>query len=439
MSVGPAFRAIRLSAVANVLRLPTYQRFLAAAVCSGVGVWIFQTAIYWAGLQSGNTGSVGILVAVISLPSLLLTIPAGYLTDRAGPFRLLLLGQVAPAVICVVGIAFVDRAGSIALEPAAVVTFVVGIAYALWNVPALVFVTRIVPSGLMGSAISLMVLQYATGRIVGGALGGLLVGAGGAALALGASAAVFAVGVLAVLTLPRIEGLETRSGNSLRGMVEAVRWLRYAPATLILVVFGATASLLAYAYIPLLGALSRDVIGAGSAGLGTLTSTSGFGMVASALTANSVGARLRRGRSVVLLMLLGAAGMIALGLSHFLLLSVGLVIFVAYLGSSRSSIAQFLVQSLTPARMRGRVASLADFIGQIMTITGSLAAGAFATAYGPSAVLAACGVGIFVIVGSVALSWRRILVLDVDPQARPVIAGQPYMEGRVAGALAEPS
>jgi MFS family permease len=428
-----------VSAVADVLRLGTYQRFLAAAVCSGVGVWIFQTAIYWAALQSGNTGSVGILVAVISVPSLLLTIPAGYLTDRAGPFRLLLIGQIAPAVICIVGIAFVASDGSLALEPAAVVTFVVGVAYALWNVPALVFVTRIVPSDLMGSAISLMVLQYAAGRIVGGALGGVIVGIGGAGLAFAVSAAVFIVGSVVVLSLPRIEGLETRSASSLRGMVEAVRWLRFAPATLVLVVFAATANLLAYAYIPLLGALSRDVIGAGSAGLGTLTSTSGIGMVASALTANTVGARLGRGRGVVVLMLLGAVAMAALGLSSVLALSVVLVIVVAYLGSSRSSIAAFLLQSLTPARMRGRVASLADFIGQVMTITGSLAVGAAATRFGPTEVLAACGAGIVIVVLVVTVLAPRILGLDVDGQARPVIKGKLYVEGGVGGALIEPS
>jgi MFS family permease len=428
-----------VSAVAAVLGLGTYQRFLAGAVCSGVGVWIFQTAIYWAALQSGDTGSVGILVAVISVPSLLLTIPAGYLTDRAGPFRLLLIGQVAPAIICVVGLAFVDGQGGIALQPAAAVTFIVGIAYALWNVPALVFVTRIVPSDLMGSAISLMVLQYATGRIVGGALGGALVGFGGAGLAFVVSAAVFMIGSLAVLTLPRIEGLETRSASSFRGMVEAVRWLRHAPATLVLVVFAAAANLLAYAYIPVLGALSRDVIGAGSSGLGLLTSTSGFGMVASALTANTLGARLRRGRAVCLLMVVGAVAMDALGVSAILPLSVALVVVVAYLGSSRSSIAQFLLQSLTPARMRGRVASLADFIGQLMTIAGSLAVGAAATRFGPTEVLAACGAGIVLVVLVVLVLSPRILGLDVDHEARPVVRGEPYVEGRVAGALIEPS
>ena len=92
-----------MSAVSEVLRLRAYQRFLAGAISSGVGVWIFQTAIYWAALQSGSTSSVGILVAVISLPGLLLTLPAGLLTDKAGPFWLLLAGQVvrkwnAPAI-----------------------------------------------------------------------------------------------------------------------------------------------------------------------------------------------------------------------------------------------------------------------------------------------------------------------------------------------------
>ena len=418
-----------MNSVAAVLRLGTYQRFLGAAIFSGVAVWIFQTAIYWAGLQSGDTGTVGILVAAITLPSLLLTLPAGYLTDRAGPFHLLLVGQIAPLIACVGGITFVASDGSIALGPAAAVTFAVGVAYALWSVPALVYVTRIVPAPLMGAAISLMVLQYATGRIVGGALGGALVEAGGAGLAFAVSGTMFAFGVLAVLTLPRISGLDARTGSSLRGMLEAVRWLRHAPATLALVVLGALSSLLSYAYIPLLGALSRDVIGAGAAGLGILTATSGLGMVASALTAQSVGARIGRGRGVIATSVVGALAMAALGMSTVLAFSIVLVVVTAYLGSTRSSMSSYLMQSLTPARMRGRVASLADFIAQIMSLVGSAGVGLAAVSAGPSAVLIAAGVVIVAVVSLVVLIAPRLLSLDVDREAHPVLGDRPYVEG----------
>jgi MFS family permease len=422
-----------MNAVTGVLRLSIYRRFLAASVCTGVGVWIFQTAIYWAGLQSGSTSDVGILVAAISLPSLLLTIPAGLLTDRTGPFWLLFVGQVAPAVACLGGIALVSADGSIALTPAVLVTFVVGAAYALWSVPALVYVTRAVPSHLLGAAISLMVLQYATGRIVGGALGGVVVSAGGAGLAFGVSAAIFGVGILAVLTLPRIGGLDWRSGNTVRGLIEAVAWLRHAPATLVLLVLGALSSLFAYAYIPLLGALSRDVIGARSAGLGVLTATSGIGMVVSGLVANSVGVRVGRGRGVVVIMVLGAIAMAGLGQSSVLLVSVILVTLVAFLGSTRSALSAFLTQALTPPRMRGRVMSLADFVAQVMSITGSLAVGAIASATGPTPVLVGCGAAIVVVVTGVVILWPRILRLDVDGEARPVLGDRPYAEG--AGAV----
>ena len=422
------------------MRLGVYRRFLAAAICTGVGVWIFQTAIYWAGLQTGSTATVGLLVAALSLPSLLLTIPAGVLTDRAGPFWLLFVGQVAPAAACLGGIALVASDGSIALEPALLVTFVVGAAYALWSVPALVYVTRSVPPELLGPAISLMVLQFATGRIVGGAVGGAVVSAGGAGLAFAVSAGMFGLGILAVLTLPRLGGLDHRAGNTVRGLVEAVTWLRGAPATLVLVVLGALASLVAYSYIPLLGALSRDVIGAGSAGLGLLTATSGIGMVISGLAANAVGVRLRRGRGVVVTMVLGGVCMAALGVSSILVVSIGLVVVVAFLGSSRSALSSYLMQSLTPPRMRGRVTSLADFVAQIMSITGSLAVGAAAASAGVTAVLVAAGLIIVAVVGLVVLIWPRILQLDVDARAQPIVGDRPYVEGAGAGAaIPEPS
>src|SRR5207244_5923028 len=139
---------------------------------------------------------------------------------------------------CAGGITFGGADGSLALEPAAAVTVVVGTAYALWNVPALVYVTRIVQPRLMGSAIALMVLQYAIGRIVGGALGGLVVSVGGAGLAFGVSAAIFGVGALVVVTLPRVTGLDTRSGNTLRGRADGVGWVRRPPATPFLVARG---------------------------------------------------------------------------------------------------------------------------------------------------------------------------------------------------------
>jgi MFS family permease len=426
-----------VSGVTDVLRLGTYRRFLAGAICSGVGVWIFQTALYWAALQAGSTETVGILVALLSIPSLVLTLPAGFLTDRVGPFWLLFTGQAAPTVACLVGVALVGPGGTIAFEPVAVVTVVVGIAYALWSVPALVYVTRVVEPRLMGSAIGLMVLQYAIGRIVGGALGGALVTAGGAGLAFGVSAAIFGIGCIVVLSLPRVKPLESRTGSTLNGMVEAIRWLRWAPATLALVVVGAVSSLVGYAYIPLLGAISRDVIGAGPAGLGTLTSTSGIGMVISALTVNTLGVRLRRGRGVVVTMLLGAVAMAALGYSRVLALSVVLVASVAFLGSTRSSLAQFLMQSISPPRMRGRIASLADFMAQIMSIVGSLAVGVLAATWGATAVLLGCAIVVATIVSLVLLAWPRILDLDVDREAHAMIGGRPYVEGRGRASLPE--
>ncbi|HVA86564.1 MAG TPA: MFS transporter, partial [Candidatus Saccharimonadales bacterium] len=289
----------------------------------------------------------------------------------------------------------------------------------------------------MGSAIALMILQFAVGRIVGGALGGVLLGAGGAGLAFGVSAAIFGLGAVVVLTLPRLSGLETRSGGTIRGMVEAVRWLRWAPATGALVVLGAISSLLSYAYIPLLGALSRDVIGAGSTGLGALTATSGIGMFIAALTANSVGGGLRRGRGVVLTMMFGAIAMAVLGVSSVLLVSMLLVSMVAFLGSTRSSLAQFLLQSLSPPRMRGRVASLADFVSQAMSIAGSLAVGVLAATWGPTAVLVGCGIAVVATVGLLVLVFPRILALDVDREARPVMGDLLYAEGHTGVPVVE--
>ena len=75
-----------------------------------------------------------------------------------------------------------------------------------------------------------------------------------------------------------------------------------------------------------------------------------------------------------------------------------------------------------------------------MSITGSLAVGAAAASAGASAALVAAGLIIVAVVGLVVLVWPRILQLDVDARARPVVGDRPYVEGAGSGApLPEPS
>jgi hypothetical protein len=65
------------------LAAPTYRRFIAAAFVGNVGLWMQATAQGWLVLElTGSPAMLGLVGALATLPTLLLSLPAGVLADR---------------------------------------------------------------------------------------------------------------------------------------------------------------------------------------------------------------------------------------------------------------------------------------------------------------------------------------------------------------------
>ena len=417
-----------------VLRIPTYRRFLAAAISQSVAMWTFQTVLIWVILeQTGSGGSVSLLLISLTVSWLICSLPAGVLADRYDVRRLMLAGQTVGALV-MAGTALVTASGNMSLAVGMAAMFAIGIFDSFTNVPAMVFVGRLVEPRLMAGAIGLSALQYGFGRITGGLLTGVaiaLIGAGGTIALAGG---LLGLAALIVLTLPSLPRLETSPGRaSLRDLTAAVRWFRASPPSVALMVLGLGAAIFVYSYFTLLPIVARDVLGAGAQGLGLLTSAGGAGILIASLLTDVVGRRFGRGRAVVITVVLAALAFAGVGLSTWLPLSLVFVTaMTVFLGVYRVT-SQLLLQHLAPARMRGRVLAVFELSFWGIYPLGTIAAGTLADAFGAPAVIVSFAAAALVSAGLALLSARNLPQLDIDRD------GQVVLDRRAAGATPEPA
>jgi MFS family permease len=400
-----------------VLRLATYRRYLAAAISYSVGMWTFQTVLIWVVLeQTGSASAVSLLLICLTVAWLLCSLPSGVFADRYDLRRLMLAGQSFGA-LSMAAAAVATAAGVMSPPVAMILIFVLGVSDAFYNVPGMVFVGRLVEPRLMAGAIGLSALQYGFGRILGGLVTGVAVTAIGAAASLGLAALLFGVSFAIVLTLPSLPRLERSPGRaSLGDLGAAVRWYRTSRPSIALMVLGLCAALFVYSYFTLLPIVATQVLGAGSQGLGILTSAGGLGVLIGSLLTDPIGRRLGRGRAAVLTLAGAAAAYVGLGLSTVLAVSVVFTVALTLLLGIYRVTTQLLLQHLAPARMRGRVLSVFELSFWGTYPLGTVVAGALADRFGAQTVIVAFGVATVLTASVVVVIARRLIDMDVDAE-----------------------
>jgi MFS family permease len=150
--------------------------------------------------------------------------------------------------------------------------------------------------------------------------------------------------------------------SPLRSLAEGAGYVRRTPLVAALLLIAAIANLcgfpLTFAMMP---SFARDVLGLGSVGLGALGSAVGLGALAGNLLLSGSGRMPVRGATVVIAML-GWMGAIALfALSHWLALSLVLLVLVGACQAVSLSLVAVLLLGTTPEALRGRVMGVRVF------------------------------------------------------------------------------
>lgn len=271
------------------LRSPIFRAIWIASLASNFGGLIQSVGASWIMTSIGTAELVALVQASVTLPIMLLSLPAGAMADNFDRRKMMLAAQIFMLAVSL-ALSICAWTGLITPWVLLLFTFLIGCGAAL-NGPAWqASVAEMVPRNDLAGAVALNATGFNLARSVGPAVGGMIVAAAGAAAAFIVNVLSY-IGLIVVLarwkperpapTLPR-EGLHVAMAAGLR---YAAMSGRIGSVLLRAMLFGFAASAV-QALLPL---VARDTVDGGPLTFGLLLGAFGAGAVGGALAS----ARLR--------------------------------------------------------------------------------------------------------------------------------------------------
>ena len=388
------------------LRHRNFRWFYIGQLLSLTGTWMHITAQGWLVLELTDSAFLlGLATAISSLPVLLFTLYAGVAADRMDKRRIILVAQIAAALLAVV-LAVLVGTGQITFGTVLLIAFLLGVTQAFEVPTRQAFFVDLVGKRDLPNAIALNSTAFNATRVVGPAIAGFLIAGAGLAACFYANALSYigVVAALLALRLPRFER-PTQLVSTRQGLAQGFGFLRRERRASALIGLVAAMSILAFPFAMLLPVFARDVLHAGPRGLGWLLSTSGAGALAGGIAVATWGNRVPRGRVLMVSSLAFTVLLAAFTFSRSLPLSLALLAGVGFTMILTTATLNALLQGLVPDDLRGRVMATYVFMFLGMTPIGALQAGVLARVLGAPGALFA---------GTVALSaillvvWTRV-------------------------------
>jgi MFS family permease len=339
------------------LAVPNYRRYIAGQAISLAGTWMQMAAQSWLVLTlTGSATTLGLIVALQTLPVLLLGPYGGVVADRVDKRRLMVCLQsamgaqaLALGVLTVTGAVRVWQIGALAV--------LLGLNNAFENPARQSFMLEMVGEDHLRNAVSLNSVLVNVARTVGPAIGGVLIATVGTGVCFLLNAASFGPVVFSLLTLDRTALRPSPPAGRAPGQLrEGLRYVARNPQLSAPLLMMAAVGCLAYEFQVSLPVMARAGLHVGAAGYGFMTAAMGLGAVAGGLL---VAARGRTGLPT----LVAAAGgfgvvLVAATLAPSLPLELLALALVGWASISFMATGNSTLQLAAEPTMRGRVMSL---------------------------------------------------------------------------------
>lgn len=363
-----------------------FRLLFASAAFTNLGDGILAIALPWfATVLTGDAFLIGLVASARQLPWLLLSLPAGVLTDRFDRRRLILACDALRLVLALTLVGLALAPGGVAAIWLLIgLTFVLGSAEVLRDNTAQTFLPQVVGRDALERANGLLwTTEQLGGQFLGPPLAGLLIGLA-IALPFGFQAAMLAaaLALVAAMTAPAgtAAGAEAPPAGFVSALREGVVWLWHNPVLRRLALALGTFNFLASMSWGMMVLYAQNVLGLGAAGYGLLLSVLAAGGLAGSLLGPGVIART------------GATPALFLGMGGFFLsmltLSLTASPVIATLAMLVESFTSMLWNITTvsyrqrhiPAGLLGRVNAAYRFFGTGPNTLGALAGGALIAA-----------------------------------------------------------
>jgi len=305
-------------------------------------------------------GQTGLLQTALTLPFVLVAVPAGLLADRLSRRRLMAASEALRSLALLAILALIWLSW-LTLPLLCLLGFVAVCGTVVYSVAAPALVPSLVTPDMLGAANARVELARTVAYASGPALGGLLVGWMGAAPAFGCAAALSAIAVVLLSGLHEPARQTAARRHALQEIREGAAFVLHhpllRPVFITQFIFNTASFLLLAVFVP----YAVRHLGLSATFVGTTLAMYGVGMVAGALLATRVMRRLAFGTVIGLGPVTGLVASVIMaattlfpspllaGLSFFLL-GAGPILWVISTTTLR--------QSVTPPRLLGRVSAI---------------------------------------------------------------------------------
>jgi len=389
------------------LAVPNYRRYISGQSVSLTGTWMQMAAQSWLVLTITHSATtLGLIVALQTLPVLLLGPYGGVVADRVDKRRLMVALQIAMGVQALI-LGVLTVTGAVRLWEIGALAALLGLNNAFENPARQAFMLEMVGPENLRNAVSLNSVLVNVARIIGPATAGILIATVGEGLCFLLNAASFIAVVASLLTLD-LGAIHPSppSGHEPGQLREGLRYVRDTPELGVPLMMMALVGAIAYEFQVTLPVMASQGLHVGAAGFGFMTAAMGVGAVIGGLFVAALG---RTGlRTLVLAST--AFGVLLLFASVAPNLPVELFALALTGGASISfmSTGNSTLQLSAAPTMRGRVMSLWFVAFQGSTPIGGPIVGWLMAQLGARAGLGAGGLTCLLVAGLGLLALRRL-------------------------------
>lgn len=378
------------------LRIRNYRYYFAGQSLSLIGTWMQSITQSWLVFAMTHSGfKVGLLVALQTLPILVLGPIGGTIADRFGKYRIIFWTQGLAGLQALL-LAGLELSGHLTLWPLYAVAFSLGMINTVDNPTRQTFIVEMVGRDQLPNAVTLNSVMVNAARAIGPAAAGIMIATIGSGWCFLVNGISFAFVLFALKMMDKSELSPAPRSARLRGQLsEGFRYVGRTPVLRDALIMMALIGCLTYEFQTSLPLIAGNTFHGDSRTYGYLTAFMGIGAVIGGLIAAG---NHRRGprrlvatASVFGMVVLFAAASPSLLVEEIALLLVG-ACSVSFLALGNSTL-----QLESEPHMRGRVMSLwsVAFLGStpvggpIVGFVGGSAGARYALGLGGAAALAA--------------------------------------------------
>jgi MFS family permease len=266
------------------LQIPNYRRYVAGQSVSLIGTWMQMAAQSWLVLSlTGSATTLGLIVALQTLPVLLLGPYGGVIADRIDKRRLMVALQLAMGVQALI-LGVLTITGAVRLWEIGALAALLGLNNAFENPARQSFMLELVGGESLRNAVTLNSVLVNVARVIGPAVAGILIATVGEGPCFLLNAASFAAVVTSLVTLDR-KAIHPSppSGREPGQLREGLRYVRRTPELGVPLAMMALVGCLAYEFQVTLPVMARQGLHVGATGYGFMTAAMGVGAVVGGL------------------------------------------------------------------------------------------------------------------------------------------------------------